>query len=194
MRKGIRSRQEDNMSKVSKYGFLLAVAGCLLLAQPLMAAEGIKGNLVDVQWLEKNLKNADVLILDASPAKNYTAQHIPGAVSVDIMAYGLPETPAAEMEKRYQSWGISSGKKIVIYDQGGTMQATRLFFSFCYYGFPRSLLLAGPAISLMASCCPVPTFTIPASWLKFWVRPASMRLTHFRQFQQLFINPLSHNK
>jgi len=129
--------------KVLRYCFLLAVAGCLLLAQPLMAAEGIKGNLVNVNWLEKNLKNADVLILDASPTQIYTTKHIPGAVSVDIYTwYGLQEMPVADMEKLCQSWGISSGKKIVMYDPGGTMLATRLFFSLYYYGFPaRDLLI-----------------------------------------------------
>lgn len=125
------------MMKVSRYGFLLAVAGCLLLAQTVMAAEGIKGNLVNVNWLEKNLKNADVLILDASPAQIYTAKHISGAVSVDIYTwYGLQEMPPADMEKFFQSWGINSGKKIVMYDQGGTMLATGLFYSIYYYGFP----------------------------------------------------------
>ncbi len=128
------------MLKILRYCFLLAVAGCLLLAQPLMAAEGIKGNLVNVNWLEKHLKNADVLILDASPTQIYTAKHIPGAVSVDLFTYGLPETPVADMEKRFQSWGISSGKTIVMYDQGGTMLATRVFFSLLYYGFPAKNL------------------------------------------------------
>ena len=37
-----------------------------------------------------------------------------------------------------RSWGISLGKKIVIYDQGGTFLATRLFFSLYYYGYPVS--------------------------------------------------------
>jgi len=125
------------MSKVLRFGFLLAVAGCLLLGQPLMAVDGIDGNLVNVKWLEKNIKNADVLILDAAPAQIYAAKHIPGAVSVDIYSwYGLQETPVADMEKLFQSWGISPGKKIVMYDQGGTMLATRIFYSLYYYGFP----------------------------------------------------------
>ena len=72
------------MLKVLSYCFVFAVVACLLLAQPLMAEEGVKGNLVSVNWLEKNLKNADVLILDASPTQIYTAKHIPGAVSVNI--------------------------------------------------------------------------------------------------------------
>ncbi len=119
----------------------ILVAICLLLVKPLSAQEGIKGNLVSVSWLEKNLKNADILILDASPSQIYAAKHIPGAISYDIFNYGVQEMPVAEVEKRYQSWGISSGKKIVTYDQGGTFLATRLLFSLYYYGFPAEDLL-----------------------------------------------------
>jgi 3-mercaptopyruvate sulfurtransferase SseA len=129
------------MLKVLRYCFLLAVAGCLLLAQPLMAAEeGIKGNLVSVNWLEKHLKDADVLILDTSGTQIYTAKHIPGAVSADLFSYGLLETPVADMEKIFQSWGVSSGKTIVMYDQGGGMMATRVLFALCYHGFPAENL------------------------------------------------------
>jgi thiosulfate/3-mercaptopyruvate sulfurtransferase len=136
MLQGTMKRAEDNMLKVLSYCFVLAIAGCLLLAQPLMAAEGVQGNLVTVKWLEQNLKNPDVVILDASPGQIYAAKHIPGAINNDIFSYGVQDSPAADMEKRYQSWGISPGKKIVMYDQGGTFLATRLFFSLDYYGFP----------------------------------------------------------
>jgi len=119
--------------KVLSYCCLLS---CMLLAQSLMAAEESGGNLVTAEWLEKNLNNEDVLILDASPAKIYSEQHIPGAKSVNLFTYGAREIPNADMEQLFQSWGISSGKKIVLYDQGGTMMATRLFFSLYYYGFP----------------------------------------------------------
>jgi len=81
-----------------------------------------------------------VVILDASPAQAYAAKHIPGAFNYDIFIYGAKELPLTEIEKRYQSWGISPGKKIVIYDQGGSFLATRLFFSLEYYGFPTKNL------------------------------------------------------
>jgi thiosulfate/3-mercaptopyruvate sulfurtransferase len=160
-------QQEDNMSKVLRYCFLLAVAGCLLLAQPLMAADGIEGNLVNVKWLEKNLKNADVLILDASPTQIYAAKHIPGAVSVnifDLFAYGLGGMPVTQTEQLYQSWGISSGKKIVMYDPGGTMLATRLFFSLYYHGFPAEnlLILDGGLFKWQEEGLPVTKDTTPA--------------------------------
>lgn len=124
-----------NTNKMN-YFLSLCILGCLLIVQSLMAQEGIKGNLVTAGWLEKNLKNADVIILDASPSQIYKEKHIPGAISYDIFTYGVQELPIAEIEKRFQSWGISKGKKIVMYDQGGTILATRLFFSLDYYGFP----------------------------------------------------------
>lgn len=127
--------------KVLRVCFLLFVAVSLLLEQPLMAQQGIKGNLVSVNWLEKNLKNDDILILDASPSQIYSAKHIPGAINYGIFTYGVNEMPVEEIEKRYQSWGISPGKKIVMYDQGGTFMATRLLFSLYYYGFPAKDLL-----------------------------------------------------
>ncbi|MCX6168860.1 MAG: rhodanese-like domain-containing protein [Ignavibacteriales bacterium] len=129
-----------NPQKIS-YFFLFTVAICLQLTQPMKAEEGIKGNLVTVGWLEKNLKNSDVLILDASPSQIYSAKHIPSAINYDIFTYGPLEMPVTEIEKKYQSWGISLGKKIVIYDQGAGIMATKLFHSLYYYGFPEKDLL-----------------------------------------------------
>ena len=110
-------------------------------AQSSMVSENVKGNLIQVSWLEKNFKNSDLVLLDASPSQIYNAKHIPGALNYDIFTYGIQELPIKEIEKRYQSWGISPGKKIVIYDQGGTYFATRLFFSLDYYGFPAKDIL-----------------------------------------------------
>jgi 3-mercaptopyruvate sulfurtransferase SseA len=68
----------------------------------------------------------------------YAAQHIPGAVGVDAFIYGGREAPVAETERLYQAWGVSPGKKIILYDQGGSFMATRLFFSLYYHGFPAN--------------------------------------------------------
>ena len=126
--------------KILRSCFLLTILLCLLLIKPSIAQDGIRGNLVSTGWLEENLDNVDVLIFDASPAQIYAVKHIPGAISYDIFTYGVQEMPVAEIEKRYQSWGISSEKKIVMYDQGGTFLATRLLFSLYYYGFPTQNL------------------------------------------------------
>ena len=160
------------MSKVFRYCIFVTTAVFLLLVSPLMAAEGIKGNLVNVNWLEKNLNDTDVLILDASLPQAYTAKHIPGAVNVDIMTYGLQEMPIAEMEKLYQSWGINSGKKIVMYDQGGTMTATRVFFNLYYHGFPAKnlFILDGGLFKWQEEGLPVTKDVAPA------VKPGSFKI------------------
>lgn len=108
----------------------------LLLTQHTLADNETGGNLVSVSWLEKNATNENILILDSSPTKIYNTKHIPGAINADFMAYGGLNQPAAEMEELFQSWGVTPGKKIVIYDQGGSIMATKLFFDLYYYGFP----------------------------------------------------------
>ncbi|HMA53645.1 MAG TPA: rhodanese-like domain-containing protein, partial [Acidobacteriota bacterium] len=162
------------MSKVLRFGFILAVAGGLLLTRPLPAADGTGSNLVNVKWLESNLKNPEVLILDASPAQIYSAKHIPGAVSVDVMGwYGLQEMPVADMEKLYRSWGISPGKTIVMYDQGGSILATRVFFSLYYHGFPAKglSLLDGGLSKWQEAGLPVTKDVTPVP------KPGSFRIT-----------------
>lgn len=110
-----------------------------LLALPLLAADGVRGNLVDVQWLQKNLNSPDLLLLDASGPDLYAKNHIAGAINVNIyelFAYGFGDAPVERTERLFQSIGISPGKKIVLYDNGGNNLATRLFFDLVYHGYP----------------------------------------------------------
>jgi len=124
-----------------------------LAALPALAVEGIEGRLVGPQWLASNLNRADLVLLDASPAAAYARQHIAGAVNVDIFSYGPFEAPLPAFEKRFQSWGLSPDKTVVIYDPGGTYLATRTFFDLLYRGFPeRNLhILDGGLAKWMAS-------------------------------------------
>ena len=129
------------MLKISKHCLAFLIASCVLFASPLRAADPVKGNLVSVNWLEKNLKDADLLILDASAAQIYRKEHIPAALNVDLFSYGALEPSVPEMEQRLQSVGVSRGKKILIYDQGGSFMAPRLFYDLYYYGYPAKDLL-----------------------------------------------------
>ena len=117
--------------------FLLLSTSCLcwaLMVAPASAEAGRQGRLVDVAWLQKHL--ADTVLLDASVTPQHLAGHIPGAVSADLYRYGVDEPSRAAMEQRIQSWGISPGRKIVVYDQGGDMMAPRLFYDLYYHGVP----------------------------------------------------------
>lgn len=145
------------------------------------------GSLVSVDWLEENLGNPDVLLLDASPTRLYVEGHVPGAQSVSFspeestslgvnLSYGggvdyftdtnaevpFQELPPEQMEALFQRWGVSPDRTVVIYDQGGSMFATRLFYSFVYHGYPtdRLFLLDGGLSKWKASGLPV-TMDVP---------------------------------
>jgi len=114
--------------------FLVIAFACSAL---LVGASSRAGNLVTADWLRSNLAREDLLLIDASSARLYAAKHIPGAISVDLYTYGSPhKVTSAEMERRMQAWGVSPGKKIVLYDQGASMEATWLFYELHYHGYP----------------------------------------------------------
>jgi 3-mercaptopyruvate sulfurtransferase SseA len=129
------------MAKYMIRWLLALAAASLTAALPALAADGLEGRLASVQWLEKNLKRADLLLIDASSAKAYAAKHIPGAVNVDVFTFGGKDLQPVEMERLIQSWGVSADRTIVLYDAGGTYLATSLFFDLLHHGFPAENLL-----------------------------------------------------
>lgn len=130
-------------------------------------------NLVSVEWLQKNMHDESVLLIDASSSRAYEAKHIPGAIGVDLYAYGSPQVTPAQMEKRIQSWGISPGRKVVLYDQGASMEATWLFYELHYHGYPASdlVILDGGLAKWQAAGGAVTKDATPAP------KPGSFRVT-----------------
>ncbi|QJR16688.1 sulfurtransferase [Usitatibacter palustris] len=115
------------------YSFL-----CFLLTS-CAALHAAAGPLASVEWLQKNLGREDVLVIDTSAGRVYAAKHVPGAVNVDIMGVGLfHKASNADVEKRFQAWGIEPGRKVVIYDEGASWTATWLYSELHYYGFPAA--------------------------------------------------------
>jgi 3-mercaptopyruvate sulfurtransferase SseA len=119
-------------------------------------------NLVDTRWLERNLAAADVLVLDASPRPMHARAHVPGAVPVDVMMFMLAsfsgrDVRPEDMERMYQAVGIDPSKRIVVYDQGGSWFAPRLFYQLAYHGFPldRLWILDGGMAKWQADGLPV---------------------------------------
>lgn len=175
-------------------------ATAALLGSGVAAAQS--GNLVSTDWLKDNLGKPELLLLDAQPTRLYTEGHIPGAQSVSFspeensslgvsLSYGggvdyftdteaevpFQELPAEQMEALFQRWGVSPDHTVVIYDQGGSMFATRLFYSFYYHGFPTEQLriLDGGLSKWRAEGLPVTTDEAPAP------RPGSFQVTEVRE-------------
>ena len=88
--------------------------------------------LVSTDWLAENMGASDLRIVDASyflpemgrdAAAEYEAQHIPGAVFLNLkeladMTSPLPNTvpPAEKFASRMQALGLGDGSRIVLYD------------------------------------------------------------------------------
>jgi 3-mercaptopyruvate sulfurtransferase SseA len=68
------------------------------------------------------------------------------------------------MERMYQAVGIDPARKIVIYDQGGSWFAPRLFYQLAYHGFPveRLSILDGGMAKWTADGLPVSKDATPA--------------------------------
>ncbi|MEJ6000041.1 rhodanese-like domain-containing protein [Paucibacter soli] len=131
--------QESMMPRLLKI-FLcwMAIAGLPALAQA--ADDGPQGRLVSAGWLAQRLGRPDLLVLDASPGALHRKSHIPGAVNADLYAYSQAEVTPAQIEQRLRSWGIRPDQQLVIYDQGATWIATRLFWDLLHRGVPAQQL------------------------------------------------------
>lgn len=105
-----------------------------------LAATAAQARLVDTEWLASRLGKEDVVVIDASPGKLHASGHIAGAHNFDLFAFGAEEPSPQELERRFQGFGISPGKQVVIYDQGGTFWATNLWSDLHYAGFPADAL------------------------------------------------------
>lgn len=119
---------------------LVLLLGALVMPNHASANDRKPGHLVTVEWLERSIDQKNVLLLDASMAQQYAVEHIPGAVNADVFGYGGKEVSAEIAERRYQSWGISADKTIILYDRDRPMMATRLFFDLYESGFPKQNL------------------------------------------------------
>jgi thiosulfate/3-mercaptopyruvate sulfurtransferase len=115
---------------------LLASLAFMLWLAVAAPARAQDGPLVTPDWLERQLQTQAVLLLDASMPPQHAAGHIPGAVGATVFGLiGRDAAPAA-FERALRSWGVSPGQRIVVYDEGGSWMATRLFWDLHRHGVP----------------------------------------------------------
>ncbi len=76
-----------------------------------------------------------------APAQLHRKQHMPAAIHSDLFAFGPKDLPLTEFEERLRSWGVGAGQQVVVYDEGGTDMATRLFWDQVHHGSSAESLL-----------------------------------------------------
>jgi len=139
--------------------------------------------LVSPQWLDENKENDKLLIVDCPwEYYSYTRAHIPGAVCRPGHPYikELDEKGGqtvlvaneAEFQKLLSDLGIGADSTVVVYDDWGSLFATRLWWVLSYYGFNNVKLLDGGWQNWVASGFPV---SFAASKPKEITNPVSLR-------------------
>jgi len=117
---------------------------------------GAFGPIVSAQWLHGHIQDPDVRVIDfrwylvgGQGIDAYAKGHIPGAVFVDLEAVtgeggGRHPLPTGEQfEKEMQRAGVSSGTKVVAYDDLGGSVASRLWFLLRFFGHGSQAVLDG---------------------------------------------------
>ncbi len=157
------------MRKYLLSGFA-GLACCFLAASAALAAVP---DLVSTDWLIKNKDNPKIVLLDASRTFDYLDGHIPGAISVSFpekdasslempvsygagmdfltdterLDYPFQDRDAQAVQEVFRSWGVNQDSHVVVYDARGVYGlATRLRYSFVYWGFDNVSLLDGGSV------------------------------------------------
>ncbi len=116
-------------------------------------------SLVSTEWLERNLGQPDLAIVDSSAFMpndgrdgnaEFLGAHIPGARFLDInqvadrskpTPHMLP--PAAEFGRAMNELGVGRDDRIVVYDNSPLRTAARGWFMFRHFGAERVAILDG---------------------------------------------------
>lgn len=105
--------------------------------------------LVETGWLAEHGADAGVRIVDARKASAYRAGHVPGAISIPRSETFDPDGPRdsvgrpEEIAKLFGAKGIDRKVHVVVYDEGKSTAAARVFWTLEYYGHPRVSVLNG---------------------------------------------------
>jgi thiosulfate/3-mercaptopyruvate sulfurtransferase len=138
------------MKKFKFSGVVLAV----LLLLPMAALARDVAPIVSVDWLEKNLANPKVVILDVRKVEDYKAGHIPGAVNAFYGSWAvkrgdlLNELPATDdLFDTIGAAGIDANSIVVIVGPTDTVPSqfdmTRVAWTLKYAGVNNIAILSG---------------------------------------------------
>jgi thiosulfate/3-mercaptopyruvate sulfurtransferase len=124
--------------------FLRRVSRGIVLVASVSASGHAQSSQVPVvvrgDWLQKRLRNADVVVLHvASSRGEYDAGHVPGAryvpfasLSVSSGALTTQMPPASQLDSLLESVGVSDRSQVVVYGQA--LSAARAFVTMEYVG------------------------------------------------------------
>ena len=120
--------------------------------------------LISAEKLHSILNDTDLVIVDTRSFKEYSEDHIPGAVNLDLFAFHwIDTTPEGiknfnkQTETLFSFAGITNQKKIVFYDNVSGMLAARGVWMCMYFSHPNAVMLDGGLTKWKKQNLPVQT-------------------------------------
>lgn len=106
----------------------------------------VAGLLVSADWLEANLADPAIRIVDARKCEGYLEAHIPGSARVTARPFlrenGDVISPAS-FTAAMTELGVSPDTTVIAYDDGSNLFAARLWFVLNHYGHHKVRVLDG---------------------------------------------------
>ncbi|MEC9366065.1 MAG: sulfurtransferase [Chloroflexota bacterium] len=106
--------------------------------------------LVSTKWVEDNLDNKNLKIIDIRKGEDYEAGHLPGALSypkteLQIESGGVKGLipPSTDISNKLSSLGVKSEDTILIYDGNKNLWSTRLLWTLDVYGHEDARMMDG---------------------------------------------------
>jgi len=105
--------------------------------------------LVTPDWLNENIEDAHLLVIDMRAPDRYAQAHVPGAVNVPVGAItstvdGVPfEFDFEKVSETFHRIGLQPDTTVIIYDDLGRMNSARLFWTLEYAGYQDVRVLHG---------------------------------------------------
>lgn len=102
------------------------------------------------RFLDANEIPENAVLLDARPAAQYSAGHLPGARLVDLSSQRFPVSSEADLQHLHHALsnvagllGLEHGQPVVVYDNGPETRAARAAWALEYAGLEVALLRGG---------------------------------------------------
>jgi len=106
--------------------------------------------LVSTKWVEDNLDNKSVKIIDIRKSEDYDAGHLPGALNyskkeLQVESGGVKGLipPSADISTKLSSLGVKSSDTILIYDGNKNLWSTRFLWTLDVYGHDDARMMDG---------------------------------------------------
>ena len=110
------------------------------------ATSAVSQTLISAAQTKAHLNKSSVQIISARKASDFEKVHLPGAIHVDhtkLYNDGSILKSPSEVASILAGMGVSSNKKIIIYDDGSMKYSGRLYWIFSYLGVKEVSIVDG---------------------------------------------------